>query len=88
MVGERGFEPPTPLVPNQILAPIEISLNLAVFNCFVLNQLRVGCWSRLNSSGSECFHSLKIVYSRVSFWGSLHSYLLRNGDSFVCQSES
>jgi hypothetical protein len=23
MVGERGFEPPTPLVPNQVPSPIE-----------------------------------------------------------------
>jgi len=32
LVGERGFEPPTPLVPNQISIPIENLLNLVASN--------------------------------------------------------
>ena len=30
LVGERGFEPPTPLVPNQIREPVEIRILLLV----------------------------------------------------------
>jgi len=43
MVGERGFEPPTPLVPNQGTRKSADSVKSAAYKAFGINELVETC---------------------------------------------
>jgi len=87
LVGERGFEPPAPLVPNQIPTPIESYGNLLVLSELILNLLHAVRGRLLFFIEIGGFDSLIFAYNRrgngfndvaSDFYERLHHLLRKN----------